>query len=119
MKILLVDDDPLILDTVPQLLSTLGHRTHISHDGQEALDCLGGGLDVDVVILDQNMPILTGSETLERLRDRWPLLPVILATGYMDATEEAEVSGYPRVWILHKPYSLAEMQNVLQATLSS
>lgn len=118
MKILLVDDDPLILDTFSQLLASLGHRTQTARDGQEALNRLGADLDVDVVILDQNMPILTGSETLERLRERWPLLPVILATGYMDATTEAKVSGYPRVWILHKPYSLAEMQHVLQAALS-
>ncbi len=109
-KVLIVDDDDLFLDIIPQLLNTMGHTTEIAHGGQEALDLLEGGLTVDLVILDQNMPGLSGTETLKRIRERWPLLPVIIGTGYLDAAGAAQAAGQGRVRILHKPYTSQEIR---------
>jgi len=110
VKVLIVDDDELFLDTVPRLLIFMGHSAEIAHSGQEALALLGGGLEVDLVILDQNMPGLSGTETLDRLREHWPLLPVILGTGYLDAKAAAQAASHQGVHILHKPYSRQDIR---------
>jgi len=82
--------------------------------GQEALDLLAGGLEVDLVILDHNMPGLSGSETLVRLRARHPGLPVLLSTGFLEAQVEALAQATPGVWLLNKPYALGTIRQKLQ-----
>lgn len=119
VKVLIVDDDELFLDTVPRLLIFMGHTTEIAQSGQEALALLGGGLKVDLVILDQNMPGLSGTETLERIREHWPLLPVILGTGYLDAKAAAQAASHDGVQILHKPYSRLDIRLAIDEILAA
>jgi CheY-like chemotaxis protein len=119
VKVLIVDDDELFLDTVPRLLVFMGHTTEIARSGEEALALLGGGLEVDLVILDQNMPGLSGTETLDRIREHWPQLPVILGTGYMDAKAAAQAAGHDGVQILHKPYSRMDIHLAIDEILAS
>ena len=119
VKVLIVDDDELFLDTVPRLLIFMGHTTEIAQSGQEALALLGGGLKVDLVILDQNMPGLSGTETLERIREYWPLLPVILGTGYLDAKAAAQAASHDGVQILHKPYSRLDIRLAIDEILAA
>jgi len=109
-RVLVVDDDELLLEVIPQLLSVLGHSAAIAHSGQEALDLLAEGLSADLVLLDQNMPGLSGTQTLSRIRERWPLLPVIMGTGYMDAGAVVQAEADPLVRILHKPYTGHEVR---------
>jgi len=113
LRILLVDDDPVILETMPCLLESMGHGVTTACRGEEALDRLEAGLAVDLVVLDHNMPGLTGTETLVRLRERRPDLPVILATGFVDEFTENLVTSLPQVLILKKPYSLREIRKAL------
>ena len=61
------------------------------------------------MLLDQNMPGLSGTETLKRLRENWPVLPVLLGTGYLDAASATRVADHEGVQILHKPYSRLAM----------
>jgi PAS domain S-box-containing protein len=115
MRILLVDDDPMILDTMPPLLESLGHQVETATRGEEALARLEAGLQVDLVVLDHNMPGLSGTETLVRLREQRPELPVILASGFVESFTENLVTSLPQVWILKKPYTLREIRRVLAA----
>jgi PAS domain S-box-containing protein len=115
MRILLVDDDPVILDTMPPLLESLGHRVETADRGETALALLAAGMQVDLVVLDHNMPGLTGTETLVRLRELRPDLAVVLASGFVDSFTENLVTSLPQVWVLEKPYSLREIRRVLAA----
>jgi CheY-like chemotaxis protein/two-component sensor histidine kinase len=112
-RILLVDDERIILESIPAMLKAIGHTVETATLGEEALGrpdlCLG----FDLVILDHNMPGLTGVETLRQLRSRCPELPVIFSTGFMDAKTEALLAGIPQVWVLKKPYSILEIQKTL------
>jgi PAS domain S-box-containing protein len=107
LRILVVDDDPVIQETLPELLEFLGHSAFCAGSGQEALDQLEEGVAVDLVILDHNMPGLNGTETLLRLRELRPALPVLLSTGFQEPGVEALARSQPKVWLLSKPYSLA------------
>jgi CheY-like chemotaxis protein len=60
------------------------------------------------------MPGLTGMETLRRLRAQGHVLPVILASGFLDEAQEQELQAMPNVWILRKPYALADLRNLLE-----
>jgi len=73
--------------------------------GAAALDLLRQTTDIDLVVTDQAMPGMTGSELARQIRSHWPDLPVILATGYADLANQ-EDPGWPR---LAKPYQRDEL----------
>lgn len=113
LSILVVDDDDLVLESVVWLLESLGHRIEAAPSGREALARLQGGLAVDLLMVDQNMPGLSGLETLAAVRAFRPELPVFLATGYRDSDLEATLATFPRTRMVHKPFRAAELQAIL------
>ncbi|HLO68487.1 MAG TPA: response regulator [Holophaga sp.] len=118
MNILLVDDDELILASVPSLLEILGHVVETADRGAKALARLEAGPDPDLVILDVTMPEMGGVETLGRLRRIKPALPVLLATGNVDAAVEDAIAGDPRASVIPKPFTLGQIRTVLQEAVS-
>jgi len=113
MRVLLVDDDALIRQAVPPLLTFMGHWVDTAAGGRDALLRLEGGLAVDLVILDINMPGMDGVETLKRLRVLRPELRVLLATGFMDERLPGVLARDPRVRILHKPFLMDDLEEAL------
>jgi len=85
--ILVVDDDPLIAMTMNAVLSDLGHESHEAHSGRVALEMLEIGSHFDIVITDYAMPGMNGLQLIEHIRERWPNLPIILASGYAELPE--------------------------------
>jgi DNA-binding NtrC family response regulator len=79
-RILVVDDDPLLLDTLREILTAGGFDAHAETDGRAALARLAE-FRPDVVITDVKMPGLDGFALLRKVREREPELPVILLTG--------------------------------------
>lgn len=124
MRVLLVDDDELILSSITSILSVLGHHVSTASSGEKALEALDvDGQAVcaqgfDVVILDLNMPGLGGADTLSLLRKRHPDLPVLLATGRADQRALDLVGRYSKVTLLAKPYGMAELRLQLEAATS-
>jgi signal transduction histidine kinase len=113
LRVLLVDDDELIRQSVPALLEALGQQAVAAPDGESALALLAGGLVADLVILDLNMPGLPGLETLDRIRALRPELPVLVATGQRDPATLARIRAVPRVEALDKPFRLADLAREL------
>ncbi len=85
MNILVVDDDELIRESMIPMLEIMGHSAQAAPGGLEALELMGAGLAVDLVILDMNMPGMNGLETLARIRrsspTRWCSWPPAARTG--------------------------------------
>ena len=90
LKVLAVDDDRLVLFNTTAMLEDLGHEVVEAGSGEEALTLLEKS-GFDMLITDQAMPRMTGLQLLDVVRERWPGLPVILATGY------AEIPGGTQV----------------------
>jgi signal transduction histidine kinase len=113
LTVLVVDDDDLILRTTQILLDTLGHSVTTAPSGEEALARLAGGLQPDVVILDVNMPGLGGKRTLPQLRNLFPELPILLATGRPDEAVLKLTDSDPNITILAKPFTIEELNGQL------
>ncbi|BDU77590.1 PAS domain-containing protein [Mesoterricola sediminis] len=113
-SILLVDDDELILSSIPALVESLGHRVETASSGAEGLARLARGPVPDLVILDMNMPDLDGGATLARIRRDHPTLPVLLATGRADQTALDLVAAHPYVTLLPKPFNLQELGQAIE-----
>ncbi len=80
--VLVVDDDLLVLTGTSAMIEDLGHTAIEAHSGAEALAALASGTEIDVVMTDHAMPAMTGLQLAERIEEKYPGLPVILATGY-------------------------------------
>lgn len=113
LRILLVDDDELIRDSLGPLLELLGHTVAMANEGRKALDLLEAGLGVDLVILDMNMPGMGGREALPLIRALRPGLPVLMASGYSELEIAPLLKGCPGVSSLRKPFSLKEIKQKL------
>jgi len=118
LAILLVDDDELIRASIPAMVEFYGHSVITAAGGQEALDMLEAGLEVQVIILDLNMPGMDGLATLRALRQRHIGLPVILATGHLDAECIRCLQQDGRALSVTKPYTMDELDLKLQEVLA-
>ncbi|MDR7037810.1 PAS domain S-box-containing protein [Methylobacterium sp. BE186] len=88
LTVLVADDDPLVLENTAAMLEDLGHRVIEARSGQEALALLRRTRGLDLVITDQAMPGMTGTQLAEQIAVERPGLPVILASGYAEAPAE-------------------------------
>jgi len=93
-RILVVDDDPPVLDMVTALLSSCGYPSISSNAPDKVLSILARE-EIDAVLSDINMPGMTGLDLLEDIRAHFPDIPVILMTGcaVLDMTVEAIHKG--------------------------
>jgi CheY-like chemotaxis protein len=113
LRILLVDDDSLVQTAISAQLRRLGHEVIIGNHGQEALDKLQEGAEIDLVLLDLDMPVLSGRQTLPLLRKLRPTLPVIIETGSMDEAVGKLTSQFTDVAVLSRPFTLGELKAAL------
>jgi signal transduction histidine kinase len=82
LRILVVDDDPLVLETLSSQLEDEGFEVTIAGGGREALALLDGGLAVDALVSDLSMPGMDGMRLILEVQGRQPTLPAVLLTGY-------------------------------------
>jgi CheY-like chemotaxis protein len=92
MRVLAVDDDPLVLLNTLAMLEELGHEPVEATSGAKALDILSQDEKIDLVVTDQAMPHMTGMQLVESLRERWPQLRVVIATGYAELPSDSRAS---------------------------
>lgn len=111
--ILFVDDDPLIATSTTEMLEDLGHQVIPASSGRKALDILKSEQPLDLMMTDHVMPGMTGIELAAASREVRPSLPILLATGYADLPEGAQLD-LPR---LAKPYHQDQLRDRLDQLL--
>ncbi len=115
MKLMIVDDSK----TMVHILSTASKKTikdlelFSCYNGQEALDCLKENTDISLILLDVNMPIMTGKEFLKIIRNdsQFDDVKVIMQTTETDKSEMMKlgISGY-----LTKPYQTDKVIDLMK-----
>lgn len=113
MRVLLVDDDEILRFALRIQLAHLGHTVIVVSETGEALESLDRGLEVDVVVLDVNVPVLGGGCALPALREARCGLPVLVISSQADAQADAAVAPHAPVIVLGKPFTLAELEERL------
>ncbi|MBS0642245.1 MAG: response regulator [Proteobacteria bacterium] len=112
LRILLVDDDPLVVAGAAAMLEELGHEvTHTAASGSEALSILQQHNDFDLLMTDYLMPGMSGAQLATEARRLSPGLPVLLASGFAELDKPIGLE-WPR---LRKPYNLRDLANALAA----
>ncbi|NEJ72729.1 PAS domain S-box protein [Rhizobium phaseoli] len=114
LRIVAVDDDGLVLMNTTLMLEDLGHTVFEAMAGPEALEIMRRQ-PVDLVICDHAMPRMTGAELAEAIREEWPEMPIILATGYAELPEGTGIGNLPR---LGKPFSQAQLADAISRVAS-
>ena len=108
--ILVVDDDPDICDVLRDRLESYGYLVEVALDGHAALLSINHELPRGL-ILDIQMPHIDGVEVLRQIRERHPLLPVIMITADMSRIAEKVVKDAQDV--LFKPIDIGKLKEVV------
>ncbi len=122
-RILVADDDAEMRTVVADTLETDGYRVRVASSGRAFLDALmstdGGqhAMDgVDLVLLDNRMPGMTGLEALRRFRQAERGTPAILMTAYPGPQVEAEAASLDAT-VLSKPFTRGDLGRLVAAKL--
>jgi CheY-like chemotaxis protein len=113
-KVLLVDDEAMLLECTAEILTVMGFTVITARDGQEALDEYRAHHgDLALVIMDINMPHMDGIEASKNIREIDPSAKVILSSGY---TKEAPGNAVANAF-LAKPYRGIDLWQVIRRLL--
>ena len=119
-RILLVDDDPAILDMLKQSIETLGYQVTAFQSSRQALDEFRNApTNYDLVVTDMTMPEMTGFELSKQILKQNPCMPIVLCTGYSEliTKEKAEAIGIKG--FIMKPALLGVLAGTIREVLDS
>ncbi len=118
-KILVVDDDPLIVDVIAEKLKTSGYEVLKATDGVEAVR-LAKASQPDLIILDLLMPIMGGAGAVIALKEdkKTKKIPIFFLTGADLSEDELKRDHVGADHIFHKPFSLQELMDKIRDILA-
>jgi CheY-like chemotaxis protein len=119
-RVLLVDDEDLILQTMASALKALGLEVVTARDGLEALDRFRQASPrFDAVLMDLTMPRMDGREAFRAMAALDPSIPVVLSSGFTEQDSLHTLSGAGPAGFIQKPYQIRELHGLLQRVLGS
>ena len=123
-KVLVMDDEDIILDIAGEMIKIFGHEVEFAKNGEAALEkyqsAMESGKPFDIVILDLTIRGgMGGAETIERLRAIDPGVKAIVSSGYSEDDIVADYEKYGFSAQLTKPYRLNGLKDTLNALLTA
>jgi CheY-like chemotaxis protein len=115
LRILAVDDDPLVRLTLAALLEDMGHVVVSAESGRQAVDAFDGGGRFDLLVTDYAMPGMTGAELARSVRGVQPELPIVVATGYA----ELALGSVHGITQLSKPFDRKALASAIEAAIGA
>ncbi len=118
-SIIVVEDEADVREMAVQVLELYGYNVIEAEDGLDALKkCIGNKQEVDLVVTDMVMPNMGGIDLVQRLREIWPDLRVLLMSGYPTDVIEHEVKLDEKTSFLQKPYRAEELVQSVREILN-
>jgi CheY-like chemotaxis protein len=112
-KILVIDDEELIIKTLSKLLEKQGYEVFIAKNGQDAI-VMADEVRFDLIIADIRMPGMSGTEAAEAIQKNAAAknegrIPIIFITGYADELVEKTAKGLNPIAYILKPFDIKEL----------
>jgi DNA-binding response OmpR family regulator len=115
--VLLVEDDELVMDAMTRTLVRQGYLVLSARSGHDAMSLMYTPLQpINVVVLDLNLPDVSGIDLCARIRELHPTLPVVVCTG---STDPADADGLINLGVrrfFHKPVPMADLIASVEGT---
>ena len=117
-KILLVDDEEMVIDVGRALLEKLGYQVVVANGGEAAVDTISKmGKEIDLVVLDMIMPEMDGGRAFDLIREIRPDVPVILSSGYSIDGKANEIMQRGCNGFIQKPFNISELSKKVRSIL--
>jgi CheY-like chemotaxis protein len=111
-RILVVDDEPLVCDSVKRLLVSDGHQVEATTSAMEALSLVEKNR-FDLVIVDYEMPVMSGDKLAAAIKARVPDQPIIMITAYPETIARSRVPLEGVDAVVNKPFPVGEMRQAI------
>jgi len=116
--VLIVEDDELVLDAMTRMLVREGYLVLCAASGHDAISLMHTPLQpINVVVLDLNLPDVSGIDLCARIRELHPEMPVVACTGSTDPMDLAELLRMGVRHCFHKPVQMADLLASVEAAL--
>jgi CheY-like chemotaxis protein len=120
LTILITDDDRVTVNIMVKQLNRLGHYCDVAYDGSEVIQkIVVEKKRYDVIFMDDNMPNLSGIDTIKNLRANGILIPVIAITGESSDSKHNQLVDAGAMHVLLKPASIVVIDKLLQTIPST
>src|SRR5512138_325386 len=121
LKLLVIDDHPLILEGVAAALEGLGHGVRIvaARTAEKGLAAAAANPDLDLVLLDVALPGVSGFALIGKLRERFPMLPIVVLSALDDAASVSRAMNAGAMGFVPKSSATRVLINVLQQVLDA
>jgi PAS domain S-box-containing protein len=116
-KILIVDDEPRMCDSLKILLGSQGYETQTGYSGKEAIECLARD-SFDLVLLDIVMPDMTGHQIMDYINSQDPETLVIVMTGHASVDSAVESLRRGAYDYLRKPFDFEQLEKRVKNALN-
>lgn len=116
--VLVVEDDELVLDAMTRMLVREGYLVLTAASGHDAIGLLHAPLQpINVVVLDVNLPDVSGIDLCARIRELHPDLPVVVCTGSTDPNALTELLSLGIHRCFHKPVAMQDLLASVESAL--
>lgn len=105
VKVLVVDDDRRMVRTICDILQISGYDSQVAHTGEEAVQAVKAD-GPDCVLMDIRMPVINGVETLKKIKEISPELPVVLMSAFVTEDQAREARKLGAYSVLDKPINI-------------
>lgn len=116
LNVLVVDDEPGMRETLVDILETVGYNVSAAGDGEQALQAVRTS-DVDIVVMDVQMPKRDGVSVLQQLQPPPPT--IIMMTAYAIEERLRSAVDANAFAILHKPFAVTRLLSILESASGS
>lgn len=116
--VLIVDDEPAVLELLRTVLQTLEFQVITAEDGERGMAQVESiGQALSLVITDRHMPRMDGMEFVAKIREQLPRTPLIVASGRVEKGDRKTFERMGVAELLHKPFTQHDLINVLRKVL--
>jgi two-component system copper resistance phosphate regulon response regulator CusR len=116
MRILIAEDDAPLATVIAQAFKSEGHVAEVACDGHDALQRMQKE-EFDFLVLDLNLPVISGSEVLQKVRSENPNVPILILTATDEVAERVSCLDAGADDYLTKPFSFSELSARIRAVL--